>query len=307
MIKININRKATMNTYDIHIPIEAFIKPNKIKKGAAAEDEILQLFKPIDKNASIMLCDNGGPPPRMEYIQGILKKNGYKIICIDRDWNLKKFSKKQKLFESKRPYRLLKLPSLKKEIKNLFNLYKTKKWKEEILEKPFLGHYLRSKSKWTQVQNNTNIDSCKNFILMKEMKRICKNITIVLTDILQTNGLNCKNFEDRLTLRLIDYPNTDKTINSTLQTHVDSSVISLMLYHDNPKLIVNSFNCDNFSRHNLTPHDISEKILGDHIVLLPGDQFSYEFQTFVPACWHLVQIPDTVKRRLSLIARIEEE
>lgn len=307
MIRININRKPTMNNYDVHIPIEAFIKPNKIKKGDAVENEILQRFKNIDKNASIMLCDNGGPPPRIEYIGGILKKNGYKTIFIDRDFNWQKFSKNQKLFKNKKSYRLLKLPSLKKEIKNLFNLYKTKKWKEEILEKPFLGHYLRSKSIWTQVQNNTNIDSCKNFVLMKEMKKICKNITIILARILHRSGLNCKNLEDRVTLRLIDYPNTDKKINSTLQTHVDSSVISLMLYHDNPKLIVNSFNCDNFSRDNITPHDISEKISGDHIVLLPGDQFCYEFQTFVPACWHLVQVPNNVKRRLSLIARIEEE
>lgn len=307
MIKITINPKPNSLDYDIHIPIVNNIQPNKTKEGNTTEKEISELFKNIDKDRHVMLCDNGGPLARMEDVQRILKKEGYKNISIDHDFKLKNFYKKQKLFKNEKPFKLFKLPALKTQTKDLFNFYKAKEWKQEILEKFFLGHYHRGQTMWTQVQSNTDISYSNNFDLMEKMQKICKTTTVLLKQILQNNGLNCENIEDRVTLRLIDYINIEKKINNTLRTHIDSSVITIILDHDSPNLIVNSFTNNSFSIKNLSPHNISKEILHDHIVLLSGYNFCHEFQTFVPACWHCVQIPNIIDRRLSLVARIEQQ
>jgi DNA polymerase III alpha subunit (gram-positive type) len=117
----------------------------------------------------------------------------------------------------------------------------------KILEKFFLGHYHRGQTMWTQVQSNTDISSSNNFDLMEKMQKICKTMTVLLKQILQNNGLNCENIEDRVTLRLIDYINIEKKINNTLRTHIESSVITIILDHDSPNLIVNSFTNNSFS------------------------------------------------------------
>jgi len=307
MIKININPNPIGLDHDIHIPIDANIKPNAVKEGNTTEKEILELFQNIGKDMFVMLMDNGGPPSRMEDVQRILKKEGYQNVLIDHGFNLKNFSKKQKLFKQTKPFKLFKMPSLKEEIKNLFNFYKTKEWTQETLEKYFLGHYSRGKMIWTQVQNNTNISLSNNLALMQKMQKICKHVTTFFKTILKNNGLHCTNLENRVTLRLIDYSNTEKNINKTLRPHIDSSVITIILHHDSPNLIVNSFNNNCFSSDKLKSHNISQEILHDYIVVLSGYNFCHEFQTFVPACWHYVQIPNFIERRLSLVARIEQQ
>lgn len=307
-MKVNINLiPRTDIKYDQWCPIPLSVKPSPDHTINAVEKEVLALFSKIKKEEKLEICNNGGPVAWAERICKFLKKNGYVNTTVDYNGDRKYFDKSSSLFPNpQQPFDVIDTFDLKNQIQKIFKFYKEKAWKIEEPTDGISGHYHRGGMLWTQIQKNYNEHDSKNKELMKHMKDLLHRVTKFVKNIINQKNINIPNLSNRITLRLIDYVNLNN-VNKVLSSHLDASLITMLLHHDNPSLYVYKFLDDSLSIEKSEKIDMSNYLSRGHAVILPGYVFCDEFKTWTSACWHGVQVPQNVKRRLSMVARIESQ
>jgi hypothetical protein len=287
--------------YDLHLPVTF--------KNAGAK-QVLEIFKDISKDTSLVICENGGPPAWSEYVTNILIKNNYVNTTVDRQFDYEYFNTPSTLFpDPKKPYACIHFTGMTEKIKDFFEFYKSQTWEIEEPTNGITGHYYRGRLLWTQIQKHSDITSSKNYKLMARFNQLLPEATGFIERLLKQHHINIDQLKSRITLRLMDYvniPGPGPGINHDLRDcHIDGCVFTGILYHDNPTIYVQNYLDDSLSLNFSELQDISDWVSNGMFVYWPGSLLCDELRTWVPGCWHGVQIPDHVRRRLSLVVRIE--
>lgn len=305
-MRVNINLHPRPDrTYDLHLPIPLIVTPSQDPTINASEKQILETFKDIGKDTLLVICENGGPPAWTERVANVLIKHKYTKVSVDTDFDYKYFDRPSTLFpDPKKPYSCVHVNTMTDQIKEFFEFYKTQTWAIEEPKTGVTGHYYRGRMLWTQVQKQSDITNSKNYKLMAQFSQLLPGITSFIELLLKQHNINFDQIESRITLRLIDYVNAPG-INQTLGSHIDASLITGILYHDNPGLHVRNYLDNSLSLESSELQDVSNWVGNGIAVFFPGHILCDELRTWVPACWHGVQVPDNVDRRLSLVVRVE--
>lgn len=305
-MRVNINlHPRNDRAYDLHLPIPLIVTPSQDPTINASEKQILETFKDISKDTPLVICENGGPPAWSERVAKVLIKHKYADVSVDTDFDYEYFNTPSKMFpDPKRPYTCVRFDTITKKIKDFFEFYKTQTWEIEEPVTGVTGHYYRGRMLWTQIQKHSDISSSKNYKLMSRLAELLPDATSLIEILLKQNDINLENIDSRITLRLIDYVN-GPGINQTLGSHIDASLITGILYHDNPGLHVRNYLDDSLSLDASEVEDVSDWVENGISVFFPGHLLCDELRSWAPACWHGVQVPDNVDRRLSLVVRVE--
>lgn len=297
---VNISLKPRPGRWDVHIPIPIITKPSNDPTINATEKEILDLFKDYDSDV-LEITENNGPIPWAERVAKVLKKHGFKANVYNKFKDHDYFNNKDNLFiNPKKPYYFF-INEFEKIIKDFVSFYKKQTLTIEEPASGVCGHYHRGKMLWTQIQNNYDFNLSKNKTFMHHYFELLKVMTIYMEEVLQK-----KNLKDRITLRIVDYKN-EKDINKTLGSHIDMSYITAVLYEDHPGLHVKNFLDDELTLDNSKLINVSRYLSSGMSVLFPGNSYCEENKTWVPACWHGVLIDPNIERRVSFLARVENE
>lgn len=304
-VNISLRPRKDIN-YDLHLPVPLIVTPSPDPKINATEKQILDTFSSVEKSTSLIVGENGGPPAWSERVAKVLIKHGYTDVSVDQNFDRDYFNADCKMFpDSYKPYRYVPVDKdLVDRIKSFFEFYKSATWTIDEPKSGVTGHYYRGRMLWTQVQKRTDPAQTKNPELMSSMKNLLPEITNYLQTTLEKFDMDMDRFEERITLRLVDYVNTPG-INATLGSHIDASLITGVLYEDNPGLHVRDYHDDSLSIDRSTIVEASEPFNHSQAVFFPGNILSDELRVWAPACWHGVQIDDQIQRRLSFLIRIE--
>ena len=297
---INISLKPRPGRWDVNCPVPIVVKPSNDPKINATEKEILNLFKDL-KDKEIQITENNGPIPFAERVTNILTKHGFNAKVYTQYKNSLYYNKKDNFFiNPKKPYYFF-INEFEKIIKDFVSFYKKQELTIEEPDSGVCGHYYRGKMLWTQIQNNYDLNSSKNKTFMEYYFELFKVISVYMEEVLQK-----KNLKDRITLRIVDYKN-EKDINKTLGSHIDMSYTTAVLYEDHPGLHVKNFLDDKLTLNNSKLINVSRYLSSGMSVLFPGNSYCEENKTWVPACWHGVEMLPEIKRRVSFLVRVENE
>jgi len=307
-MRANINlRPRTDVPYDIWCPMSLGVKPSSAFHINSVEKDCLELFQNIDKSEKLEIYNNGEPPAWAERIANILIKNGYQNVSVHLGNDTTYLNKHRKLFSDvRKPYHVQPIGDLKNKIENFFEFYKTKKWNIEHPKDGMMGHYHRGVMLWTQIQPNDEPLSSANPELMSEMKKLIEPTLELIRELLDSHDIQLNDLEKKITLRALEYVN-ENNINGKLNSHIDSSLLTGLLYHDEPSLHILEFSSDVLTKDHSKMIDISDRVSNGDCFWIPGFVYADIMKSYVSPCWHGVSIPKGVKKRLSMVVRIEDD
>jgi hypothetical protein len=157
---------------------------------------------------------------------------------------------------------------------------------------------------WTQVQMQSDLRASKNPELMARLKSLIPKMYEFLKTVCGGGGVDISGFEKRLTLRIVDY-RWHPSMNAILDTHIDGSMLTAVLYESEPGLHVRDHLDDTYSLDFSKPVEIGHRFANKQGVIFAGNTFCEELRMWTPACWHQVQLDDSIKRRTSFLVRLE--
>lgn len=308
-INISLVPSPGFQDWDIHIPVPFLLaqkeKPAHDKSVNPTDARILRHFECIDKKHPITITDNGGPIPWAQRIHSVLEKAGYNS-SIDTLECRELFDNQFDLFpDEATPVKWLDTKEFQHDFQTLFRLYWQRSWELEESAGTICGHRRHANAIWTQVNAAYDPGKSRNLELMTEMKSLFERLVPWFSEMLDRYDIKIHNLQDRLTLRLIHYENTEQG-RSTVKDHVDASVITTILAQDEPGFGYYKFE----SKHNLKLESAewinADQQLHDQSICFPGVLFKDELKTWVPPVWHGVHLSEDNIDRLSLVFRVEE-
>lgn len=303
-VNISIRPRQEVN-YDVSLPVPIIVSPRADKTVNATQAQILETFAHIDPDTELVIVDNAGPPSWAERVARTLSRNGYKNVSVDRDYDYEYFNQPCNLFpDAKKPYLFFDATSVKANIKDFIDFYQSRIWEIDEPSQGVTGHYYRGPMLWTQVQSNSNLNNSKNPELMIRLQSLIPQMHELLRQVCIDKGVNLSGFENRVTLRIVDYIWSPE-MNSALDSHIDGSMITAVLHNDEPGLHVRDYLDETYTFDQSTVINIGDRLVNNEGVLFPGNTFCEELRMWAPACWHGVQIEDSTKRRTSFLVRLE--
>ena len=305
-MRVNINLLPRQDVqYDLWAPLLLGFKPNPNTHIKGTSQEILEVFKNISKLEPLEIYNNGEPPAWAELVVGILQKHGYEEVSVHPGNDREYFNNPSKLFpDIRKPYRIEPIGDLQQKIYELFEFYKTQQWSIEEPKQGVCGHYYQGKTKWTQIQHFYNTaESDNNKPLMSKMLELTTLVTALLKNIFAKHNTVIDDLDNKLTLRLLDYVNTPD-LNPSLSSHLDATIMTVLLAHNAPSLHVTEFTDDTLTQANSIKKEISKELFSGNCVLSAGYAHASEMKSYVSPCWHGVHVPTAYPRRLSMVVMI---
>jgi hypothetical protein len=303
-VNISISPRSDVD-YDISLPVPIIVTPREDKKINASQAQILETFANIDPSTELVIVDNGGPPSWAERVAQTLSRHGYKNVTVDQNFDYEYFNQPCALFpDPKKPYHFFDITPVKDDITDFIKFYQSKTWEIDKPTHGVTGHYYRDVMLWTQVQMQSDLENSKNPELMTRLKSLIPTMHEFLKTICSSKGVDISEFEKRLTLRIVDYQ-WHPSMNAILDTHIDGSMLTAVLYESEPGLHVRDHLDDTYSLTCSTPVEIGHKFENNQGVIFAGNTFCEELRMWAPACWHQVQLDDAIQRRTSFLVRLE--
>jgi hypothetical protein len=303
-VNISINPRKEV-PYDLHLPIPIIVSPRSDKKINATQAQILETFSGIDHSTELVIVDNGGPPSYAERAADTLIRHGYQNVSVDQNYDYEYFNRPCGLFpDPKKPYFFFDIAPVKKDIEEFIEFYQSRIWEIEEPTHGVTGHYYRDVMLWTQVQMASDLSKTKNPELMSRLHSLIPKMHQFLKEVCESKGVDLTGFEKRLTIRIVDY-RWHPEMNSILDTHIDGSMMTAVLYESEPGLHVRDYLDDTYMLKKSEPVEIGHRLMASEGVIFPGNTFSEELRMWAPACWHQVQLDNSTKRRTSFLVRLE--
>lgn len=304
MIKVNISATPIDNDYDFHCPIPLLLPADPDVNKDASDTQTLDTFAMVPKEQALLLQGSGDPACLADQIAMVLRTNGWPDVKIDRTRHPTRYQNKSSAWpDLKRPWFHIDGEHLVNDIKDFFDRYDKVPRVPDIPKSGICGHYPRGPKTRTEINQNYDVGSSPNPELMSNMTRLFDKISPWFLDHLNQHGLDFRHQPERVTLRMVEYVNNGKDID--YKSHVDTSVVTMLLYQDQPSLHVREYISDDFSYDQSRIIAIDDQTSRGIGTVVPGYLFSDEFDTWMPSAWHGVNTPSSVHRRRSLVVRIE--
>jgi hypothetical protein len=304
MLKINISSTPIDHNHDFHCPIPLLLKADPDINKDASDTQTLDAFRMVPKGVPLLLKGSGDPACLADQVAMVLRKNNWPEVSVDRTRDDQRYSNQCKSWpDLRRPWFHVDSSCFVDDINRFFKIYDCVPRVPDIPVNNISGHYPRGPKTRTEINLAYDLTTSPNPELMTAMRSLFDIMSPWWLDQLKEHGLDFQLEPERVTLRMVEYKNNGHDLD--YKSHIDSSVITILIYHDAPDLHVREYLDDEFSYS--ASREISVSHLADKGIgtVIPGHLFSDEFGVWMPSCWHGVHTPKSVPRRRSLILRIE--